>query len=318
MQKEKKISFVIPRNEQDRRLDRFLAEHLKEISRSHIQRLIKSHQVSVNGVYRKNSFRISENDRVEVIISEQVAQELEPEKIPLEIIYEDEEIIVINKPSGMIVHPAAAVRTGTVVNALLAHVDHLSPYGSPYRPGVVHRLDKETSGCLVFAKTSNAHLFIAEQFKERKVKKNYIALVWGRSKKPHGEIDAGLGRDLRDRKKISTRTTKARQAKTLYRVLEYLSGFTLMELRPVTGRTHQLRAHLKFIHHPIVGDTKYGGAMWRGVQNNRKRDHLKNFRRIALHASALSFIHPSTRKKLSFHSPLPEDLKKLISILREK
>lgn len=317
MQKEKKISFVVSRNEHDRRLDRFLVDHLKEISRSHIQRLIKSHHVSVDGISRKNSFRVSENDRVQVIITEPPAQELQPEKIPLDIIYEDEEIIVINKSSGMIVHPAAGVRTGTVVNALLAHVNHLSPYGIPYRPGVVHRLDKETSGLLAFAKTSKAHLFIAEQFKERKVRKSYIALVWGRSKQSRGEIDAGLGRDLRDRKKISTKTTKPRQAKTLYHVLEYLPGFTLLELHPVTGRTHQLRAHLKFIHHPIVGDTKYGGAMWGGVQNKRKRDHLKNFPRIALHASFLSFIHPSTLEKISFHSSLPEDFKKLISILRE-
>jgi 23S rRNA pseudouridine1911/1915/1917 synthase len=318
MEKEKKIFFVVSKDHHDRRLDKFLAEHLKEISRSHIQRLIKSHHVSVEGILRKNSFRVSANDRVEVIISKPPVPELQPEKIPLDIVHEDEEIIVVNKSSGMIVHPAAGVRTGTVVNALLAHVDHLSPYGHPYRPGVVHRLDKETSGLIVFAKTSNAHLFIAEQFKERKVRKSYIALAWGRSKQSRGEINVSLGRDLRDRKKISTRTTKARQAKTLYHVLEYIPGFSLLELHPVTGRTHQLRAHLKFVHHPIVGDAKYGGAQWKGVQNKRKKNHLKNFRRIALHASALSFIHPSTFEMISFHSSLPEDFKKLISVLRGK
>ncbi len=318
MEKEKKISLVVPKDQSGRRLDRFLAEQLKEISRSHIQRLIKSHHVSVKGISQKNSFRVSEGEHVEVIFSESPTLDLQPEKIPLDVVHEDEEIIVLNKPSGIIVHPAAAVCTGTLVNALLAHVDQLSPYGRPYRPGVVHRLDKETSGLLVFAKTSKAHLFIAEQFKNRKVMKYYIALVWGRVKQSKGEIDVGLGRDLRDRKKISVKTKKAREAKTIFHVLEYLPGFSLMKLHPLTGRTHQLRAHLKFIHHPIVGDSKYGGAMWKGVQNRQKKDRLRNFRRIALHASLLSFVHPSTSKKVTFHSPLPEDFEKLLTLLRGK
>lgn len=318
MEKRKKISLLVQESYNGKRLDLFLSQHLKEISRSHIQRLIKSKHVCVNDVSRKNSFRVSGGEKIEIIIIEPSPYEVQPETIPLNIVHEDEEIIVINKPSGMVVHPAAAFPQGTVVNALLAHVDHLSPYGLPYRPGVVHRLDKETSGLLVFAKTTRAHLFIAEQFKKRIVQKKYVALVWGRLKQSRGEIHVPIGRDLRDRKKISTRTRKAREAKTFYRVMENLPGFSLLELHPLTGRTHQLRVHLSFMHHPIVGDLKYGGALWKGVQNKRKRDCLRSFRRLALHASALSLIHPSTSERIFFHSELPEDFEHLISILREK
>ncbi len=318
MKNEKKISVSVQESDNGKRLDTFLSEHFKEISRSHIQRLIKSKNVFVNQQMRKNSFRVSEGEQIEIILPEPPAFQLQAEEIPLDIVYEDEEIIVINKPSGMIVHPAAGVMQGTIVNALMAHAPHLSPYGLPYRPGVVHRLDKETSGLILFAKTSRAHLFIAEQFKNRKVIKKYIALVWGRIKQTKGEIDMPLGRDIRNRKRISTKTKKAREAKTSYQVLENLPGFSLLELHPLTGRTHQLRAHLKFIHHPIVGDAKYGGAMWKRIQNKCKREQLRCFSRIALHASFLSLIHPSTFEKLLFHCSLPEEFAHLISSLREK
>ena len=315
---EKKFDIFVKCEDAGKRLDRFLSENINEISRSHIQRLIKGRHVRVNGARRKNSFRVSEGELVEVAIPDIQEQKLKAEKIPLDIIYEDEDIIVVNKDSGISVHPGAGVRSGTLVNALLSCTASLSPYGEPYRPGVVQRLDKETSGVIVFAKTARAHLSIAEQFKKRQVDKRYIALVWGRLKESHGEINVPLGRDSGDRKKISSRTRKGREARTFFKVVEDLPGFSLLELHPITGRTHQIRAHLKFIHHPIVGDTKYGGAMWKGIQHRMKRDRIRKFDRIALHASYLSFVHPASSEKVAFRSDMPEKFRDLVNILKER
>lgn len=313
---EKRLALSAGAEDQGKRLDRFLSENVKDISRSHIQRLIAARHVLVDGRVRKNSFRVSEGEKIDIFIPGIQVEGLKQEKIPLDIVFEDEEIIVINKPSGITVHPGAGVESGTLVNALLAHTSHLSPYGEPYRPGVVHRIDKETSGLIVFAKTARAHIAIAEQFKNRTVEKKYIALVWGRLKESSGEINVPLGRDAADRKKISARTRKKREARTLFTLIENLPGFSLLEIHPITGRTHQIRAHLKYINHPIVGDTKYGGAMWKGVQNKMKRQQIRKFDRIALHAAFISFVHPSIGEKMVFTSSMPEDFEKLLSILR--
>ncbi len=313
---EKRLTLSVGTEDQGKRLDRFLSENVSDISRSHIQRLIAAGHVLVDGRVRKNSFRVSEGEKIDIVIPSIQTERLKKEKIPLDVVYEDEEIVVVNKPSGITVHPGAGIRSGTLVNALLAHTSHLSPYGEPYRPGVVHRIDKETSGLIVFAKTARAHISIAEQFKNRTVQKKYVALVWGRLKEKSGEINVPLGRDTSDRKKVSTRTRKKREARTVFTLIEDLPGFSLLELHPITGRTHQIRAHLKHINHPIVGDTKYGGAMWKGVQNRIKRQSIRKFDRIALHATFLSFVHPLSGKKVVFTSKIPDDFQKLLRVLQ--
>ena len=304
-----KISeFVITTNRDvHQRLDVYLSEKDLGLSRSWIQRLISSGKIRVNDSVVKPSYKIRTGDRIEVTISKPKPLKIEPEKIPLNILYEDRDLIVINKPRGMVVHPGAGVSSGTLVNALLYHCNDLSGIGGVLRPGIVHRLDKDTSGVLVVAKNDFTHLTLSKQFKERSVNKRYIALVKGRVLKEEGKIKASIGRHPVKRKKMAAGVRRAREAITSYKVLERFKDFTLLEAAPETGRTHQIRVHLSHIGHPIVGDPKYGGR--RGLREEMKGQ--------ALHAQTLGFVHPRTKEYMEFNAPLPKDMEKVIGRLRK-
>ncbi len=286
------------------RIDQFLANKLPSISRSLIQKLIKTGKVLINGsVCNKPSKKLSFGSEIQVEIPKAEKIPLQAENIPLDIVYEDSSLIVINKPTGMVVHPAFGNRSGTLVNALLFHCKDLSGIGGEERPGIVHRLDKETSGLIVVAKNDRAHNFLAKQFKDRKIHKKYLALVHGKVKSDSGTIDMPIGRSVSDRKKMSVvqndpsfiqthnfrkpRRSKARQAITHYRVIERFKDKTLLELKPETGRTHQIRVHLAHIGHPIVGDKIYGF----------KKDKSSS---MALHSYVLGFFHPETNEYMEF------------------
>lgn len=288
------------------RLDQFLVQQFqKKYSRSYLQYLIAQGGVLVNGKKIKRHDPVRSGDEIEVILKEKEDRPwLTPEKIPLDIIYEDEEIVVVNKPSGMVVHPACGHYTGTLVHALLAHCGSLSQAGGQTRPGIVHRLDKETSGVILAAKTENAHCRLAEQFASRQVKKKYLAIVRGRVVRQEGVIHLPIGRHPVNRKKMAVIVKgegRSRQAETRYRVLERFKQATCLELEPTTGRTHQIRVHLSALGHPILGDSVYGG----GVPS------LK-IPRLALHAAAVTFIHPGSGKSLTFQAPVPNDLQELL------
>ncbi|MFH1074213.1 MAG: RluA family pseudouridine synthase [Candidatus Firestonebacteria bacterium] len=288
--------FKTEKNETGKRIDTIAAKRTKN-SRAAAGRWISEGCVLVNGKPVKASYKLKESDAVIINIPKPPPLELVPENISLDIIYEDSDIIVINKPAKMVVHPAAGVPNGTLVNALLFHCNKLSKEGGEVRPGLVHRLDKDTSGAIVAAKNDYAHRMISKQFKDRKVEKIYTALVWGKFEIKSGYIDVPIGRSESDRKKIGVKTKKARDAYTEYKVLEQYEKTALLEIKIKTGRTHQIRVHLAHIKHPVVGDSVYG-----------RKDI--NIDRQALHCSLLSFTHPVTGKKVEFKADLPEDIKK--------
>ena len=241
-----------------------------------------------------------------------------PEPIPLDVVYEDDAIAVINKPAGMVMHPAPGHPTGTLVHALLHRFgDRLATVADGARPGIVHRLDRGTSGVVAVALTDSAHQALARQFAEREVDKEYLALVYGAPRDDTGTVDAPLGRDPRDRKLISTRARRARSAVTDWTCLERLPGFAMIEARPRTGRTHQIRVHLAHLGHPIVGDADYAGRQWRGVPEGRIRALVAGFPRPALHARRLAFKHPVTGEPVEFEVPLEQDIAALLESLRE-
>ncbi|MCK9221371.1 MAG: RluA family pseudouridine synthase [Limnochordia bacterium] len=299
------VMIVSTSDSNKQRLDIFLTRHPQIPSRSVARRLIDEGKVLVNGAVCKPSYRTSYGDQVEVYIPRARVVELEPQDIPLDIIYEDEDLLLVNKPAGMVVHPAPGNETGTLVNALLAHCQELSQIGGIKRPGIVHRLDKDTSGLLIVAKNDRAHMGLAEQMKLRTVRRVYWALVQGQVSLDQGKIEAPIGRHFLDRRKMAVRYAGGRNAITYYYVKERFCHFTRIDAQIITGRTHQIRVHLAFINHPIVGDTKYGGGVFNlGLQ------------RQALHAAELEFTHPCTGKLLRFNAPLPEDLKGVMGILR--
>lgn len=282
------------------RVDLFLKEKIKDLSRAQIQKIIKEGKVLVNGQPVKASHKLKAGEVVEFSYEPLPAEiELKPEKINFEIIYEDDQILVINKPSGLVVHPGAGIRSGTLVNGLISLYPEIRGVGSPARPGIVHRLDKETSGLMVVARTQKAYLSLRQQFEDRLVKKTYLALARGRFREKKGTIDLPIGRHVHHREKISVKTRKPRVAITHYEVLEEFRETTLLALRPVTGRTHQLRVHLSAIGHPLAGDSRYGG----GGKKQRGK-----FSRLFLHAWKLSFIHPVSGKTMEFECPLPAEL----------
>jgi 23S rRNA pseudouridine1911/1915/1917 synthase len=289
------------------RLDVFLAAEMPELTRSYIQKLVDGGHIIVNSRGGKASYKVQPGDEIIVEVPEPEDLELTPENIPLNILYEDSDVIVVNKPQGMVVHPAAGNYTGTLVNALLAHCSDLSGINGVMRPGIVHRLDKDTSGVMMAAKNDEAHLGLAGQIKDRTVVRKYIALVHGNITEPAGMVDAPIGRDPRERKRMAVVTTNSKPAVTRYRVLERFDGYTLVECRLETGRTHQIRVHMAYIGHPVVGDPVYG-----------PRKSPFDLQGQALHAVVLGFHHPRTGEYLEFSAPLPEYMEGLIKELRGK
>lgn len=288
------------------RIDSFLSRTPGITSRSMAQRLIKEERVLVNGSLVKPSYHLLTSDRIEVTFEAPEALIVEAQAIPLDIIYEDGDLIVLNKPRGLVVHPAAGNRDGTLVNALLAHCQELSTVSGEFRPGIVHRLDKDTSGLLVAAKNNPTHLHLAKQLKARTVIRKYLALVHGTLSRQTGTISAPIGRHRAHRKKMAV-IPGGRVAVTHYRVIEELDSLTLLEVTLETGRTHQIRVHLNHIGHPVVGDPVYG-----------RRKKATSISGQALHAFLLGFIHPGKSEYMEFSSPMPSDMEEIINLYRRK
>lgn len=288
-------TWIVPSESAGQRLDRWLRSQLKELSRSRIQKLIREGHVLVAGQQAKPSTPLIEGARVEVHILPEEPRSLQPEEMALSILYEDEDLVVLNKPSGVVVYPAAGNRRGTLVQGLVGG-RQLAGVGAPERPGVVHRLDKETSGVIVFAKSDGAYYHLIEQFKGRHIQKTYLAVVHGRVEEDEGRIEAPIGRDAHHRQRMAVRERGGRPAITEFRVLKRLKDTTLLRVSPHTGRTHQIRVHLTAIGHPIVGDSLYG-----------RKNRSKSAARLMLHAWQLSLTHPQTGQRLEFSAPPPPE-----------
>jgi len=282
----------------NQRLDVFLSEKIKELSRSRIQKIVEEQRVRINGVSRKSSYKLREGERVEIDFELPEPEKIEPENIPIEVLYSDVCIAVVDKPSGMVVHPGAGNKRHTLVNTLLYHFPDIKMVGPEERPGIVHRLDKETSGVMVVAKNLKAYKELQRQFKVRKVEKFYVALVWGKMPRHEGKISWAVGRHKKHGERMSIKTRKPRSAETLYTVQKEYGEFTLLEIKPTTGRTHQIRVHLSASGHPVVGDNRYGG-----------RKSKISCPRLFLHAQRLVFFHPETKERVEFSSHLPQDLR---------
>jgi 23S rRNA pseudouridine1911/1915/1917 synthase len=305
------------------RLDLFIAATCSDLSRSRIQKLIAEDAVRLDGRPAKPSHVVRAGDEVEVEVPEPRATVIEAEEIPLSILYEDEHLLAIDKPPGLVVHPSPGHASGTLVNALLHHVRDLAGIGGELRPGIVHRLDRDTSGVLLVAKTDRAHASLSRQMKKRALKKEYLAVVAGFPRVRKGEVALGIGRDPRDRKKMRAfRTSDAapagvREARTLYAIeREWPAlGVTLLRCRLVTGRTHQIRVHLSATGLPIVGDRVYGRPRYDRVRDSALRRTLQEFPRQALHAERVGFRHPATNEEMEVLAPVPADMKELIAAL---
>ena len=306
-----RVEFTVPPDEIGLRIDRFLVGVMPQQSRSQIQRLIKEGHVRVGGKAVRPNTAVRAGDVIDVAVPPPADSTVEPEPLGLDIVHEDADIIVINKPAGMVVHPAAGHARGTLVNALLHHVQDLSGIGGESRPGIVHRLDRGTSGLMVVAKHDRAHLELARQFQDREVEKEYVALVWGVVQAGR-RIDAPIGRDPVDRKKMSARARRARTAVTRVTRARHFRGVSLLHVAIATGRTHQIRVHLSAIGHPIVGDSLYGGIRRRIPAPLHALGRLD---RPFLHAARLAFGHPADGRKMEFSSPLPEDLQRVLDDL---
>lgn len=294
--------------ESGKRLDAWLAEAEPEHSRARWQALIKDGFVTVNGEEVKPNFKLHKHDRVEWKIPEPVSTDVLPEDIPLNILYEDAHMIVINKPAGLVVHPAAGNESGTLVNALLHHCKDLAGIGGEKRPGIVHRLDKDTSGVMVVAKTEQAMSELARQFKARETGKEYLTIVRGVPYEKHGRVQSHIGRHPIHRKKMAAEVRNGRKAISLYDVVEAFDQASLLRVQIQTGRTHQIRVHMAHIKHPVIGDKLYGRAHAGGIQADRQM----------LHAEKLTLAHPDTGERMHFSAPLPEDMKVLLEALRAK
>lgn len=288
------------------RVDAWVSKKLSGLSRSYIQKLIEDGLVKVNASPAKSNYKVREGDEITVSIPKPQPLDVAPEKIDISILYEDDDIIVVDKPKGMVVHPACGNYSGTLVNALLAHCgDRLSDINGIIRPGIVHRIDKDTSGVLVVAKNNNAHERLSARLKEHDIKRIYNALVKGTIREESGKIDAPIGRHPVDRKKMAVNIKNGRRAVTYFKVLERLSDTTFTEVTLETGRTHQIRVHMSYIGYPVLGDAVYG-----------KKDNTFGLEGQALHARILGFVHPSTNKYMEFESKLPEYFTNLLASLR--
>lgn len=296
---------LIDEEARGKRLDVFLADREKELSRSHIQKLIEGGAVLVNGRAVKANYKLRTGDSVEIHVPEAQAWKILPEAIPLDVLYEDEDIIVINKARGMVVHPAAGVSSGTLVNALLHHCKDLSGINGVIRPGIVHRLDKDTSGVMVAAKNDAAHVDLAEQIRLKTAHRIYQALVLGTIAEEKGVIRAPIGRHPTERKKMAV-VPNGKEATTFFRVLERFSSYTFVECRLQTGRTHQIRVHMAYIGHPLLGDPKYGKKSPFAIEGQ------------ALHSAELMLTHPRTKERLRFAAAMPADMEEILHTLRRR
>jgi 23S rRNA pseudouridine1911/1915/1917 synthase len=303
------------------RLDKFLHCNYASHSRSHLQKLINRGNVLVNNSLVKSGYKLRINDKILIRLEKAQPSKLLPENVPLNILYEDNHLLVINKSAGLVVHPGAGHRSGTMVNGLLFHCKTLSGINGVLRPGIVHRLDKNTSGLIVVAKTDESHVFISKQFETRDIIRTYHAFVWGVPSTKSGEIETKIDRSHRDRKKMSVTIQRGRKAITSYTIIQSFNYFSLLELTLKTGRTHQIRVHLNHINHPVFGDPDYNGrniqlkSLPASIRNNALQ-LLKIIDRQALHAKKVSFIHPERKEKVSFDSELPEDMIRLKEALR--
>ncbi len=313
------FDITIPAGQQRQRIDVYLAAHVENATRSKVQQAIRSGEVLLNGKRVKVSTLIAPEDVIHVQLSRPAPPEVLPEKIPLDIVYEDDSLLVVNKPAGMVTHPAYKNYSGTLVNALMHHTHSLSePH--PLRPGIVHRLDKDTSGLLVVAKNETVHQKLAKQFALKTTEREYWAIVWGVFKKTNGIIEASLGRSKSDRKKVAV-VAEGKHAVTEYEVLQQFEYLALIRLHLRTGRTHQIRVHLAHIHHPVFGDPTYGGRkiVAGGIEGKKKAEVenlLTKISRQALHAKKLGFVHPVKNEMMRFESELPEDMKAVLDFLQ--
>ncbi len=304
------MNFIVEKEDVSKRLDIYLTEKNDQITRSYIKTLIDEEKVLVNGSKVKSGYKVKLGDNISIELVKREPENIVAEEIPLDIIYEDEDIIIVNKAKGMVVHPANGNYTGTMVNSLMnSHKDALSSINGVIRPGIVHRIDKDTSGILVVAKNDNAHKFLSEQFKIHSIKRKYVALVKGIVKEDTLTIDKPIGRSSKDRKKMAVTDINSRNAVTHIRVLRrfYSSNVTLVEAELETGRTHQIRVHMASLHHPLIGDEVYG-----------KKDTKFKVEGQMLHAKYLGFIHPSTKQFIDFDSELPEYFKEILEKLENK
>jgi len=309
-------TFHVESSDAFKRLDVFLSQKENLLSRSRIKRLIEEGDVQVGGKKAKAGLRLKTGDEVSLVLPEPKALKVQAEDLPLTILYEDSHLLVIDKPAGIVVHPGAGNYSGTLVNALLHHCEDLAGIGGVLRPGIVHRLDKDTSGLLVVAKNDLSHRGLSEQFKKHTASRKYIGIVFGQLS-PEGQVDSLIGRHPVHRQKMSTRPRKGRDARTHWKVMERFPHFCLAEFRLETGRTHQIRVHLSSIGHPLLGDPTYGGRKGlAGIDPVPLRQGLQKFPRQALHAASLGFIHPLTGEYLEFSSPLPKDMEDVRKLLQ--
>ena len=301
------VFFEVSEAHKGERLDVFLTKEMAATSRASVQKLIASEQVTVNNKTVKTNYKLKESDKIIVNIPEVRPMEVVAEDIPIDVLYEDDDMIVINKARGMVVHPATGNYSGTLVNALLEHCDDLSGINGVARPGIVHRLDKDTSGVMIAAKSDRGHISLAKQIKDHTANRRYFTIVHGNIKEEQGVIKAPIGRHPSDRKRMAVVFTNSKEATTNFRVLERFGDYTLVECKLLTGRTHQIRVHMAYIGHPVVGDPKYGPA----------REHFA-IEGQALHSADLRINHPVTGENMVFEAKMPDDMETILMELRQK
>lgn len=302
-----KIIFQVEKENTGIRIDKYLSDNMEDISRSYLQKLLKDKSITVNNKAIKANYKVQEGDMVSVFVPEPEEPDILPEEIPLDILYEDDSLMVVNKPKDMVVHPSAGHTSGTLVNAVLFHCKgNLSGINGIMRPGIVHRIDKDTTGALLICKTDTCHRILAEQLKVHSITRRYRAVVQGNLKDDEGTVEGPIGRHTTDRKKMAINYKNGKEAITHYRVLERFGNATYIECQLETGRTHQIRVHMASIGHPLLGDTTYGSS--------KNPYHLQG---QALHAMVLGFLHPVTNEYMEFTAPLPEYFLKLLEKLRK-
>lgn len=317
----KELTFEIKKTHEDKRIDRYLASRLPDYSRTFVQKLIKEGAVLVNGHTVKNSYDIQKGDSIYVSLPVFDENKIIPEDIPLDIVFEDNYVMLINKPYDMVVHPAGGHPSGTLVNALAFHCQNLSQVNGPSKPGIVHRLDRDTSGIMLVIKSDVVHSHIAMQFEKRYIKKEYIAVVEGEIMLDSDEIKLPIGRHKTDRQRMAIRRDIGKEASSVYEVMERFRGYTMVKIMPKTGRTHQIRVHMRSIGHPVVADATYSNqdslCISDLLQKERETDEIPIIERQALHAHKIEFFHPIQNRKMEFQVDIPPDISNLVKALRE-